>query len=421
MTYLEARNKIESTPQFSSTATLKRISELLDLLSHPEQQLKIIHVAGTNGKGSTSIMTAKVLEEHGYKTGLFLSPYVVTFRERISINGELISEEEFAAFSARVFTASEMLSDEPNFFELMTALALLYFAEKNCDFVVLEVGMGGRLDATNAIPAPLVSVITPISLDHTKYLGETHAEIAKEKCGIIKSGCIAVSSYAQTPEALSAIKADCKAKGVSLLLSNEPIDISCSLFGTTFTHSGTEYSLRLLGKHQADNACTVLAVCEALKQQGVTLRDELCRAGLAKASLPARLELLFSSPVCLLDGGHNPDGIEKLLAFVQENRTNRRLICVFGCLKDKGFSEMCEMVAGVSDVLITTPCPSPRSCSHDDLVPHLTSCLDVRAAENCMQALQIAQTLASEDDMILICGSLYLASEVKHFSLRQKI
>ncbi len=421
MTYLEARNKIESTPQFSSTATLKRISELLDLLSHPEQQLKIIHVAGTNGKGSTSTMTAKVLEEHGYKTGLFLSPYVVTFRERISINGELISEEAFALFAERVFAAAQTLSDEPNFFELMTALALLYFAEKNCDFVVLEVGMGGRLDATNAIPSPLVSVITPISLDHTKYLGETHAEIAKEKCGIIKPGCIAVSSHAQTPAALSAIETDCNTKGVSLILPNAPSDISCTLSSTEFIYSGERYTLRLLGKHQADNACTVLAVCEALKKQGVPLKSDLCRAGLEKASLPARLELLATSPICLLDGGHNPDGIETLLSFVEECKTSGRLICVFGCLKDKGFSEMCHAVSNASDVLITTPCPSPRSCSHDDLAPHLTSCLDVRSAENCVQALQMAQALASNDDMILICGSLYLASEVKILSLRQKI
>ncbi|MBE6915193.1 MAG: bifunctional folylpolyglutamate synthase/dihydrofolate synthase [Ruminococcaceae bacterium] len=421
MTYVEARKKIESTPQFSSTATLKRITELLKLLRNPETPLKIIHVAGTNGKGSMATMTAKVLEEHGYKTGLFLSPYVVTFRERISINGEWISEEDFASFSKRVFSAAEQLSDPPNFFELMTALALLYFAEKTCDFVVLEVGMGGRLDATNAISAPLVSVITPISLDHTKYLGETRAEIAKEKCGIIKPGCIAVSSLSQTPEALSVIQEDCKEKGVSLLLPSAPRAVFCSLFGTEFTYSGKNYALRLLGKHQADNACTVLAVCDALKKQGVSLCDDLIRAGLSKATLPARLELLSDSPICLLDGGHNPDGIEKLLSFVAENRTKGKLICVFGCLKDKGFSEMCEMVAQKSDVLITTPCPSPRTCFPNDLAPHLTACEEVYQAESCLNAVKKARTLADENDMILICGSLYLASEVKNLSLRQKI
>lgn len=421
MTYLEARNKIESIPQFSSTATLARITELLELLSYPEQRLKIIHVAGTNGKGSTATMTAKVLEEHGYKTGLFLSPYVVTFRERVSINGELISEEDFASFSKRVFSVSESLSDPPNFFELMTALALLYFAEKQCDFVVLEVGMGGRLDATNAIPAPLVSVITPISLDHTKFLGETHAAIAKEKCGIIKAGSIAVSSRTQTSEALSVIQKDCSEKGVSLLLPQAASGVSCTLSATEFTYAGTRYSLRLLGKHQVDNACTVLTVCEALKLQGISLRDDLIRTGLSKAMLPARLELLSKKPICLLDGGHNPDGLEKLLSFVAENRATGKLICVFGCLKDKGFAEMCKTVAQASDVLITTPCPSPRTCSPEELAPYLTACHNVYQAETCLDALKKARTLASADDMILICGSLYLASEVKNLSLRQKI
>lgn len=421
MTYQEARIKIESTPQFSSTATLSRIRQLLDLLSNPERKLKIVHVAGTNGKGSTSTMTARILEEHGYQTGLFLSPYVTTFRERVSINGNLISEQDFAAYAERVLTAAKQLSDHPNFFELMTALCLLYFAESGCAFAVLEVGMGGRLDATNAIPAPLVAAITPIALDHTKYLGDTTAKIAREKCGIIKPGCVAVSSLAQPDDAMQEIRAVCASQSVSLILPDVAENIVCTTAYTAFRYRGADFRLQLLGEHQVENACTTLAICDALKKQGIPLVAEKCRHAMENTTLPARLERLFDAPFCLLDGGHNPHGIAKLFAFLSKNRTQGKLICVFGCLKDKGFSEMCSTVAGASDIIITVPCPSPRSCSPTELEPYLSACSELYQAQDCLSALQKAKSLASEHDIIVICGSLYLASEVKRLTLRQNI
>lgn len=421
MTYQAARTKIESTPQFSSTATLSRIRLLLGLLKNPEKQLKIIHIAGTNGKGSTSTMTARILEEHGYQTGLFLSPYVTTFRERVSINGIFISKQDFAIYAERVLTASEQLEDRPNFFELMTALCLLYFAESGCEFAVLEVGMGGRLDATNAIPAPLVAAITPIALDHTKYLGDTTAKIAHEKCGIIKPGCIAVSSLGQPHDSMQEIKAICSSQNIPLIVPEPAEDIICTMEYTAFHHRGLNYRLQLLGEHQAENACTTLAICDALKQQGVPLIADKCRLAMEKATLPARLERISDRPLCLLDGGHNPHGIAKLFEFVAKNRTDGRLICVFGCLKDKGFSEMCNTVAKESDILITTPCPSPRSCAPTDLDPYLSACEERYQMQNCESALKKAHALANANDVIVICGSLYLASEVKRLTLRQNI
>ena len=420
MTYREAQDAFESIPQFSTTSTLSRINSILDTLNRPEQQLKIVHVAGTNGKGSTSTMTARVLEEHGYKTGLFLSPYVVTFRERISINGTPISEADFARLAEELLQIAEVMPDRPNFFELTTALALRYFSEENCDFVVLEVGMGGRLDATNAIPAPLVSVITPIALDHTAYLGDTTGKIAQEKCGIIKPGSIVVSASSQPEDATQVIHSTCKETKVPLYVAPKPQSVSCSLDETCFSHQGNLYHLKLLGPHQAENACTVLTVCEALKSQGVPLQDALCASGIAKAQLPARLELLSRNPFCLLDGSHNPAGIRALFTFLDTIPRTGKLITVFGCLKDKGFPEMCEIVSKKSNEMIITGCPSPRTAEFSDLIPYLTS-QAVHDCPNPTEALKKAFALASHEDLIVICGSLYLAGSIKQLLIRQDI
>lgn len=420
MTYREAKDAFLSTPQFSSTSTLSRINYLLDTLGRPEQQLNIVHVAGTNGKGSTSTMTARVLEEHGYKTGLFLSPYVVTFRERVSVNGVPISEEDFARLAEELLKIAGKMPDRPNFFELMTALALQYNAEQNCDFAVLEVGMGGRLDATNAVNAPLVSVITPIALDHTSYLGDTTGKIAREKCGIIKSGCIAVSSQAQPTDAMQTIQSVCKELDVPLLVPTSPRGVFCSLDETRFSYQEHDYRLKFLGPHQADNACTVLTICEALKRKGIPLTDENCVIGIERATLPARLELLSRDPYCLLDGAHNPAGISALFSFLDSIPHNGKLITVFGCLKDKGFAEMSQIVSKNSDVVIITRPPSPRSADIADLLPHLP-CKERLDHPVPSDALKAAFQSASKEDLIVICGSLYLAGEIKRILIRQEI
>ncbi len=420
MTYREALDAVQSTPQFSSTSTLSRINFLLDTLNRPEQQLNIVHVAGTNGKGSTSTMTARVLEEHGYKTGLFLSPYVVTFRERVSINGVPISEDAFACLAESLLQIAYTMPDKPNFFELMTALALQYFANQNCDFAVLEVGMGGRLDATNAISTPLVSAITPIALDHTAYLGDTTEKIAFEKAGIIKRGCIAVSASAQPTDAMNVIQSVCAETKVPLFVAPKPQNVRCTLDETHFSHHDRSFRLKLLGPHQADNACTVLTICEALKEQGVPLLDTLCASGIEKASLPARLEVLSRHPYCLLDGGHNPAGISALFTYLNRVEHKGTVITVFGCLKDKGFEEMCGIVSQNSDIVITTLPPSPRAADASILAPHLS----VRELYHCpipREAFEKAVQLSSPDDLIVICGSLYLAGEIKRSLIRQDI
>ena len=293
MNYTEARAYVDSTEKFGIRPGLERITKMMTYLGNPQDKLKFVHVAGTNGKGSTCTMIASILSGAGYRTGLFTSPYVIDFRERFMVDGEMISEEEFAEIMTRVKTVNDLLEKSGcnlTQFELITAVAFLWFSQKECDVVVLECGLGGRLDSTNVIKEPLCSVITKISLDHTDILGDTVEKIAGEKAGIIKPGCPVVLAPNQRQETVSVIVRRCAELGSPLIVSGmEKVTEKAMLpTMTEVFYAGLRFIVPLAGPHQVENAITAVNAARELNERGLRISDEKIVAGIAKAKIPAR-------------------------------------------------------------------------------------------------------------------------------------
>ena len=321
---------------------LDRTEELLHRLGDPQKQLKFVHVAGTNGKGSICAMTERILREAGYRTGFYPSPEIETFTERIRVNGVYIPEEDLTRITETVAREADAMEDHPSQFELITAIGMVYFAERKCDFVVLEVGMGGALDSTNVIDAPEVAVLTNIGLDHTEYLGDTIEKIAATKCGIIKPGCSA-ASYASEPAAMKVIREVCAEKNVPLYESPDVISVTKDLGGQRFLCEGKEYELSLLGAHQLRNAATVFAVIRALRDRGYEIPEDAVRKGFADVEWPVRFEVLSKDPVFILDGGHNPQCAEALVENI-EAYIPEKLTFLIGMLADKDYRRVLELL-----------------------------------------------------------------------------
>ena len=333
MTITEAIEYINAHTWSQWKLGLSRTEELLRLLGNPQKQLRFVHVAGSNGKGSTCAMVERILREAGYVTGFYPSPYIEDFRERIQVCGEYITEEALCRITARVRDAADSMEDHPSQFEIITAIGLLYFAEKNCNIVVLEVGLGGIFDSTNVIDAPEVAVITNIGLEHTEYLGNTLAEIARNKCGIIKSGADVVC-YENAAEVMDVVRRVCEEKGCPLHIARySRIQlIEKGLEGQTFRflHDQAPASqdiaisadeplrLGLLGEYQLHNAATALTIVEALRGRGWKIPQEAVCQGLAEVRWPARFEVLSRHPLFILDGGHNPQCAEALAESLRE-------------------------------------------------------------------------------------------------------
>ena len=333
MTITEAIEYINAHTWSQWKLGLSRTEELLRLLGNPQKQLRFVHVAGSNGKGSTCAMVERILREAGYVTGFYPSPYIEDFRERIQVCGEYITEEALCRITARVRGAADSMEDHPSQFEIITAIGLLYFAEKNCNIVVLEVGLGGIFDSTNVIDAPEVAVITNIGLEHTEYLGNTLAEIARNKCGIIKSGADVVC-YENAAEVMDVVRRVCEEKGCPLHIARySRIQlIEKGLEGQTFRflHDPAPASqdiaisadeplrLGLLGEYQLHNAATALTIVEALRGRGWKIPQEAVCQGLAEVRWPARFEVLSRHPLFILDGGHNPQCAEALAESLRE-------------------------------------------------------------------------------------------------------
>ena len=333
MTITEAIEYINAHTWSQWKLGLSRTEELLRLLGNPQKQLRFVHVAGSNGKGSTCAMVERILREAGYVTGFYPSPYIEDFRERIQVCGEYITEEALCRITARVRDAADSMEDHPSQFEIITAIGLLYFAEKNCNIVVLEVGLGGIFDSTNVIDAPEVAVITNIGLEHTEYLGNTLAEIARNKCGIIKSGADVVC-YENAAEVMDVVRRVCEEKGCPLHIARySRIQlIEKGLEGQTFRflHDPAPASqdiaisadeplrLGLLGEYQLHNAATALTIVEALRGRGWKIPQEAVCQGLAEVRWPARFEVLSRHPLFILDGGHNPQCAEALAESLRE-------------------------------------------------------------------------------------------------------
>lgn len=419
MTYEEALEKISSLLRFGMKPGLERIEKLLALLGNPQDRLKFVHVAGTNGKGSTCALISAVLRKSRYKTGLFTSPYVTDFCERMQINGEMIPHADLTALVETTFPLVEQMAQNGEViteFELITALAMQWFAKNNCDVVVLEVGLGGRLDATNVIKTPLVSVITSISLDHTAILGDTVEKIAYEKCGIIKEGGITVCYPEQPPKALEVIRSIALERHNKFVLAdmNSVVKLSANITGTGLEYRGLLVSLPFIGDHQVKNAVTALAALEVLKQEGLHITDHSFESGFSSASFPARLELLSMSPLVLLDGAHNPDGTAALAAAIKSYLGGRKVVAVMGMLADKDVPTATQNLAGLFSHVITLAPSNPRAMSAQELADHWRSLkTEAEASGSVDEALQKALVLADDDGAVVICGSLYLAGEVR--------
>ncbi len=418
---MNAIEKIHSLDKFGSRPGLDRIRRFLDILGNPQDSLRFIHVAGTNGKGSTCAMLSAVLTDAGYKTGLFISPYIVDFRERIQINGRMISSETLESAVERTFPIIERLSAEGcviTEFEYVMALEFLIHSEEKCDVVILETGLGGLLDCTNVIKPPLCSVITKIGLDHTAVLGETIEEIAAQKCGIIKSGTTV--SSAQTDRAMRVIEADCLKKNVRLIKSGElKLELtSDSLDGLSFKYNETEINLPLIGAHQLENAKTALAALEVVRKN-LPLSNDNIRKGFAKAVNPARFEVISKNPLVILDGAHNPDGINALTNAVNRYLPDRAPILILGMLADKDSKSSIKILGESFGEVYAVPVNNPRSLSAEALADECRGHFDsVKAFDDPFSAIDSALDRAvNEQKPLVIAGSLYLAGEIRNYLL----
>ncbi|QEY33808.1 bifunctional folylpolyglutamate synthase/dihydrofolate synthase [Caproiciproducens galactitolivorans] len=423
MTYTEALKKISSLERFGSKPGLERIQKLLQMMWNPQDSLKYVHVAGTNGKGSTCALIASVLEKARYKTGLFISPYVTDFCERMQINGEKISHEELAEMVGKVFPLVERMNQNGEIiteFELVTALAFAWFAQKGCDIVVLEVGLGGRLDSTNVIQTPLVSVITSISSDHTKVLGNTLAQIAYEKSGIIKDGGVTVCYPEQKPEVLEILQKTADKRNNRFVLADmkSVVPLSMNLNGTGLLYGELLVHLPFLGEHQIKNAVTALAALEVLKEKGYHISGHSFESGFASASFPARMEVLSMNPTVILDGAHNPDGMAALAATVRKYLPDKKITAIVGMLSDKDVKASVENLAGLFSNVITLVPKNPRAMSAEDLAEHFRLVgTPAESMENSREALKKALSVVGKEGTLFVCGSLYLAGELRPLAL----
>jgi len=387
MDYNETLKYINDTPKFSKILGNDDLKKLLNRLGNPQDKLHFIHVAGTNGKGSISAMLASILRVSKGKVGLYTSPFIEVFNERIQINGENISDEDLARIATRVKEEIDALGVEISVFAQITAMAFLYFAEKKCDIVVLETGLGGRLDATNVIPSPILTVITKIGLDHTEYLGDTIEKIAKEKCGIIKSGTTVVTTCCQEKEALSVIENTCHEKSVQLLIAEKD--------------SG--YPLSLQGDYQKENGAVA-----ALGAEILGIDETYIKKGLLDTKWIARFEYLKEN--LILDGGHNPDGIQALISSL--SRLKKPVIFVVAMMQDKDVPEVATKIRDFATKVIVTEVNMPRCMPCRALAKHFPNC---ETEKNSISAVKKALSYASDDDIVCVCGSLYLAGEIRPY------
>lgn len=424
MTEQEAVAYIEDYTWSVSKFGLERTRDLLKALGDPQKKLKFIHVTGSNGKGSTCAMLESVLRQAGYKTGLYTSPYIEEFRERMRVNGENIPGDTLGAITARVKELADQMEDHPSQFELVTAIAMEYFMEAGCDIVVLEVGMGGAMDATNVIDAPEAAIITNIGLEHTEVLGDTLEAIAAQKSGIIKPGCAAVC-YDGAPEVTAVVRNVCAEKGVPLYAVDfgdlEPL--SETLNGQTFRWKGAEYAIALLGRHQLYNAAVALTAVDALRERGWEISGEAVTSGLRLTRWPARLEVLQTEPLCILDGGHNPQCAQALTASLDELLPGEKVTFLMGVLADKDYPQIIDIILPYAARFVTLTPVSPRALSAEDLAAELRARgADAVACGDIAQGLRTAREAAGEDGALVIFGSLYLAGAVRtEFRKQQRV
>ncbi|OPX82444.1 MAG: Folylpolyglutamate synthase [Pelotomaculum sp. PtaB.Bin013] len=426
--YKEALEYLANLTKFGVNFGLDRVEELLNRLDRPHQNLKIAHIGGTNGKGSTTAMLANILQSAGYRVGTFTSPHLHSYCERFRINGKKIGESRIAGLITELQPHLEAMVSEgfehPTEFEVSTALAFLYFYREKVDFLVLEVGMGGAVDSTNVI-TPVLSVITNVSIDHTDYLGKSIREIAGVKSGIIKPGVPTVTAAAG--EALAVLSETCRERGSPLTLVGRDITWkhqSTSLAGQQFSVQGRRYLyenlwLPLIGRHQQINAVCAIAAVEILIDQGLTVNDRNVRDGLAATCWPARLEIMRREPYVLIDGAHNFAGARSLRQALEDYFPDKKVVLVIGMLEDKERAKVVSELAPAARAVVVTRPDNPRAGNWREMAVEARRFTpDVYLAEEIEGALNKALSIAGPDELICVTGSFYMVAEVRELLLK---
>lgn len=426
MNYEEAINFIDDKNKYGSRLGLDSIKKLLSLLNNPHHNLKYIHVAGTNGKGSTCAYLTNCLIEAGYKTGLYTSPHLERFTERVQVNGKEITEEEVAILTEKVKIAcDEMVRlglEHPTTFEIITAIGFLYFYEKKVDIVVLEVGLGGKGDATNAIESSLASVITTISYDHMEVLGDTLEKIAIQKAGIIKRNGLVISYPKEkgVQDAIRAVANEMNAKFIEVPIENvniKQLSDEGSVFDFSYkTHHLENIKTKMIGEHQVYNAVTAITTLLTLKDnKSIEISYQDIKNGILRTNWQGRVELLRRNPQFLIDGAHNLEGIESLVKSLKNFKFNR-LILGIAILKDKDFSHMLKLLVPMADIIIATEAKTDRKLDAEKMKEQIENIWNkdqVIVERNINSAVKRALEIAREDDLIIFTGSLYMIGEVR--------
>ena len=429
MTTQQAIEALHALPRMGQGAPgLARMQNLCDHLGNPEKELQCIHIAGTNGKGSLAAMTSSILTAAGYKTGLTISPYVVDFRERFQIDGEMIPPRTLANLTEKVLDAIDAIEAEggekPVEFEAVTALAFLWFAREKCDLVVLETGLGGRCDATNVVPHKLVAAITKIGYDHMEVLGDTLDKIAAEKAGIIKEGTVVVNYPDQPAEAMGPILT-AAAEAHTSIITPDKDDLTLlrgKRLENRIDYGGYRAALGLPGTHQANHAAMAVEIALALwREFGYDISDDAILQGLADARMPARIEVLRRHPLLLLDGCHNPDGAKMLAETLTRADFEENLVGVLGVLADKDYKDMLSDLAPCFAKVYTVTPNCPRALSAEELQKEARFHTDAEAADSVADAIRKAVDYADENNLagVVVCGSLYLATEARPLLLKE--
>lgn len=426
MNYEESRQYIRDAQQYGSVLGLDNIRELMSRLGNPQDSLKFVHVAGTNGKGSVIAYLYSVLREAGYRTGRYISPTIYTYRERMECAGAVVTREKFAEYVTRIERAIRSMTADglphPTPFEIETAAAFLYFAEENCDLVLLETGLGGSKDATNIIKTTELAILVSISMDHMGFLGNTLAEIAEKKAGIIKPGCAALT-VSQKPEAQAEIEKACETYGVSLTVAEgEEAETLCeTIEGQSFLYKGEAYRLPLLGKGQKENAVAALCALDLLEKRGYPTTLEQRKAGFLHTRWEGRFTVIRKRPLFIVDGAHNPGAAKQLAQSVRAYLGDRRIYYIMGMFRDKDYREVIRETCPLAEKIVTIEAfDEQRAMKAGELAEAVRECNpNVEAAESLADAVERVMALAGPEDAVLAFGSLSflgaMTEEVKNY------
>lgn len=423
MNYLEAREYINNALKKGSILGLESIKRLMNELSNVQNEVKVLHIAGTNGKGSTLAYISEILQQAGYKVGKYTSPAVFDYREIFEVSGEYISEEKYALLMSKIKEAVDRIEkngfESPTAFEIETALAYLYFYEEKCDFALIETGLGGDMDATNIVENTLVSIITPISLDHTQFLGDTITEIATHKAGIIKENSSVVVAN-QTKEATEVMVQNAMQKNAEYVICNEPVNVKYETDKTVFDYvslRGTRYkniTTMMLGDFQPENIVTAIEVIETVVEKGYDISAECVYNGIKNTIWRGRFEKICDKPNIYFDGGHNPGAGEHIKKCVEIYFTNKRIVYIIGVLADKDYDTVLRLTGGYASDIITVTPNNARALLGEELKNTAKKYNDnVVSANTIEEAVNMAVSMVDEKDVIMIFGSLSYLNEAK--------